>query len=133
MGWGLGVAHLRDLFCVIYRPVLSNFLFPSVFLTNTFHVLSIQNRVPCREIIPLGKVKFVLKSQFQQNIVYTVSIYYNYLIGNTMFYGGTATHIRKLEGPMLELKKTSNVFDNKIIRTFPFRQANTKVILQSPV
>lgn len=50
VGGGGGVAHLRDLFCVIYRPVLSNFLFPSVFLTNTLHVLSLQNRVPCPKL-----------------------------------------------------------------------------------
>lgn len=44
-----------------------------------------------------------------------------------------STHTRKLEGSMLRLKKTLNVFDNKIIRTFPSKQGNTKVILHSPV
>lgn len=135
MGWGLGGSPFAGL-VLRYLPSSVIKLFVSVSIFNEPFPCSLYSEPcslsqTCREIIPLGKVRFVLNSQFQQNIVYTVSIYYNYLCFTEVQLN--PTHIRKLEGSMLRLKKPWNVFDNKIIRTFPSRQANTEVVLHSPV
>lgn len=95
VGWGLGGSPFAGL-VQRYLPSSVIKLFVSVSIFNEHFPCSLYSEPcslsqTCREIISLGKVKFVLNSRFQQNTVYTVSIYYKYLVGNTKFYRGTTS------------------------------------------